>query len=111
MQRLGYETPFLNPQKNPSGTATRKQDGSEISKGTFNNRNQLTAQEPGGWMRVRGSTNEGASVKVKSNNSVSNSVSQTICVFKVTDKIHPLLTAKGIAGAGRGISGAWGEAV
>ena len=49
------------------GNITSKQDGSEISKGTFNNRNQLTAQEPGGWMRVRGTTNEGASVKVKSN--------------------------------------------
>jgi RHS repeat-associated protein len=49
------------------GNITSKQNGAEISKSTHNNRNQLTAQEPGGWMRVRGTTNEGASVKVKSN--------------------------------------------
>jgi RHS repeat-associated protein len=50
-----------------SGNITSKQNGAEISKSSFNNRNQLTAQEAGGWMRVRGTTNEGASVKVKSN--------------------------------------------
>ena len=49
------------------GNITSKQNGAEISKSTHNNRNQLTAQEPGGWMRVRGTTNEGASVRVKSN--------------------------------------------
>ena len=32
-------------------------------------------------------------------------------IFKVTDKIHPLLTTKGLAGAGRGILGAWGGAI
>jgi RHS repeat-associated protein len=49
------------------GNITSKQNGAEISKGSFNNRNQLTAQEPGGWMRVRGVTNESSSVRVKSN--------------------------------------------
>jgi RHS repeat-associated protein len=49
------------------GNIVSKQNGAEISKSTHNNRNQLTAQEPGGWMRVRGTTNEGASVRVKSN--------------------------------------------
>jgi hypothetical protein len=47
------------------GNITSKQDGSEISKGTHTNRNQLTAQGAGGWMRVRGVTNESSSVRVK----------------------------------------------
>jgi len=51
-----------------SDNITSKQNGAEISQSTFNNRNQLTAQQPGGSMRVRGVTNESASVKVKSNN-------------------------------------------
>jgi RHS repeat-associated protein len=49
------------------GNITSKQNGAEISKSTFNNRNQLTTQGAGGWMRVRGVTNESSSVRVKSN--------------------------------------------
>ena len=51
-----------------SGNITSKQNGAEISQSTFNNRNQLTAQQPGGFLRVRGVTDESANVKVKSNN-------------------------------------------
>ena len=34
---------------------------------THNNRNQIVSEQPGGWMRVRGTTNEPATVRVKSN--------------------------------------------
>jgi len=34
---------------------------------THNNRNQITGDQPGGWMRVRGTTNEPATVRVRSN--------------------------------------------
>lgn len=34
---------------------------------THNKRNQIVSEQPGGWMRVRGTTNEPATVRVKSN--------------------------------------------
>ncbi len=72
------------------GNITSKQDGSEISKGTFNNRNQLTAQEPGGWMRVRGTTNEGASVNVKSNaNPFTNAATTSVNEFSAWVQAAP----------------------
>jgi RHS repeat-associated protein len=49
------------------GNITSKQNGAEISKSTHNNRNQIVSEQPGGWMRVRGVTNESSSVRVKSN--------------------------------------------
>jgi RHS repeat-associated protein len=49
------------------GNRTSRQNGPQITQTTHNNRNQITSEEPGGWMRVRGTTDEGASVRVKSN--------------------------------------------
>jgi RHS repeat-associated protein len=49
------------------GNRTSRQNGPQITQTTHNNRNQITSDSPGGWMRVRGTTNETAIVRVKSN--------------------------------------------
>ena len=49
------------------GNRTSRQNGPQITQSTHNNRNQIVSEEPGGWLRVRGTTNEPATVKVRSN--------------------------------------------
>lgn len=50
-----------------AGNRTIRQNGSQVIQSAHNNLNQLTSEEGGGWMRVRGQTNEPANVTVKSN--------------------------------------------
>jgi RHS repeat-associated protein len=50
------------------GNRTSRQNGPQITQTTHNNRNQIDSESPGGWMRVRGTTDEPAIVKVRSNN-------------------------------------------
>jgi RHS repeat-associated protein len=49
------------------GNRASRQNGQQITQSTHNNRNQITSESPGGWMRLRGTTNEPATVRVKSN--------------------------------------------
>lgn len=49
------------------GSRTSTQNGPQITQSTHNNRNQVVSQQAGGWMRVRGTTSESATVKVRSN--------------------------------------------
>ena len=49
------------------GNRTSRQNGPQITQSTHNNRNQIVSEQPGGWMRVRGTTNEPATVRVRSN--------------------------------------------
>ncbi len=49
------------------GNRTSRQNDFKIIKSTYNNRNQIATERPGGSMRVRGTTNETSSVRVRSN--------------------------------------------
>ncbi len=49
------------------GNRTSRQNGPQITQSTHNNRNQIVSEQAGGWMRVRGTTDEPATVRVKSN--------------------------------------------
>ncbi|MFD2258139.1 hypothetical protein ACFSSA_15770, partial [Luteolibacter algae] len=50
-----------------SGNRTSRQNSAQITSTAVNNVNQITSEEAGGWMRVRGETDEPANVKVRSN--------------------------------------------
>ena len=49
------------------GNRTSRQNGPQVTQSAHNSRNQITSEQPGGWMRVRGTTDEPATVRVKSN--------------------------------------------
>ena len=50
-----------------STPSTARSPTLSVTQSTHNNRNQITSDQPGGWMRVRGTTDEPATVRVRSN--------------------------------------------
>lgn len=40
------------------GNRTSRQNGPQITQTTHNNRNQIVSEQPGGWMRVRSTTDD-----------------------------------------------------
>jgi RHS repeat-associated protein len=50
-----------------AGNRISRQQGPQITQTGYNFLNQVTSEQPGGWMRVGGTTDEPAKVRVKSN--------------------------------------------
>lgn len=68
---LGSTTPSVLAQHawryDKAGNRISRQQGAQITQTGANHLNQMTSEQPGGWMRVRGTTDEPAKVRVKSN--------------------------------------------